>query len=160
MWQKSDMISQHIIYRYDRSFTMANPYIGLFKMRDGNCRMIVQDFLGGYEPITDGLQLTQIITFTNVKWTFSKTMGFSTSEFDSLYNTIVDFLYVRRKTDFPRGLDGDDLTIEIKSSGGHSSTFDIWYPHESPDDKYHFNAVYLGFVNVLKAAGLFDWYNK
>ena len=159
MWSKSDIVNKQIVYRYSRSFDIAVPSIGLFKMTDDSSRMVVQQSYG-FEPITDGLQLIQVITYEGVKSTHSKTMEYNASNFDRIFNDIVNSLLKLSQAEFPTGLDGDSLSVEIATRRGLSSTINIWGPGEDRDNQYHFNAVYAGFVEVLETAGLLDWYMK
>ena len=150
-------VNKSIIFRYERSFESAQPSIGLFKMRDGSCQMVVQQRYG-YEPITEGLCNTIIIEHDSVNYFIHrKTLDFSTKEFDLLYKTIVESLYEFKDVEHQGGFDGDDLSVDVKEHGGHACRLRIWCPHYYHKE-YHFTDAYNGFLDVLEKAGLLDWY--
>jgi hypothetical protein len=162
MLPNSDIIDKQILYRYSRSFDFLAPDIGLFKTKEGNCSMVLQ-LPYGFEqfnsgPHIDGLLTTRMIMPNDVVWAYSKTIEFSSAAFDKLYEDIVNSLATLIQVDFPTGEDGDDLSVEIEDFHGHSCKIRFWSPQEYPEDCYHFNAIYAGFVEVLEVAGLLDWY--
>jgi hypothetical protein len=127
-------------------------------MKNGSCLMVVQ-LMHSFEPIIDGLSCVPFITDDRVElYSFSKTFDFNAAEFDCNYDTIVNSLSAMNMADFPNGFDGDSLSIDIKGDGGHSCRINVWCPHYCQDDKYHFKAVYDGFINVFETAGLLQWY--
>jgi hypothetical protein len=157
MFPDSELVDKQIIYRYSRSFDFDTPDIGLFKTRGAMCSMVIQQQCP-LKLITDGLLATRIVTHNAVECAYSKTIEFSSAVFDKLYEDIVSSLAALSPVDFPTGEDGDALSVEIKDFRGHSCIINVWAPHESQDDRYHFNAIYAGFVEVLEFAGLLDWY--
>jgi hypothetical protein len=156
---KSEIPAKQIIYRYSRSFDTSQPYVALFKMMDDSCRMVVQQPMG-FEAIADNLQPIQVITYDDVKWTHSKTLKISLEMFNGIYDSIVEALPELVQAEFSQGFDGDDLSIELRDRRGHECKIRVWDPHEDPDDSYHYNKVYAGFIQVLETAGLLEWYRK
>ena len=159
MLSKSEIVDKQIIYRYSHSFVMVVPYIGLFKMLDGSCCMVIQQQTYGFiSKLKDGLQLTQVITHDNVEWAHSKTIELDSAVFDKLYNSIIASLSGLIQANLSIGLDGDDLAIELKDFGGHKCEVRIWCPDHNEKENNDIKAIYAGFIKVLEMADLLDWY--
>jgi hypothetical protein len=159
----SKIVDKQIIYRYSPPSPEIYLTIGLFKIDDGKYQIIAQQQKGD-KLISDDLSLMSVITHNEALEAYSKTGEFCEATFNRLYQDIVNSLADFQEAELSycdslRFLDGNHLRVEIAEFPGHKCEVQIHFLQESIDNSYRQNAIYAGFVEVLKEAGFYEWYN-